>query len=223
MSRIARIVGAGYPHHIIQRGNNKQRLFFDDSDRELYLKLLKKYSSESGCKIYAYSLMDNHVHILCIPLYEHSLAKTMQKLSLSFTQHINRKYNRTGRLWECRFHSAMVDKEAYLWSVCRYIERNPVRAHIVNEPSKYKWSSAHLTTMEQKEGFVEPIWQNNNEKKEYLAFLLQPDNEDELEKMRRATYTGKPIGTESFLNSITKSLGIKLSIRPRGRPPKIKK
>ncbi|GAI54022.1 unnamed protein product, partial [marine sediment metagenome] len=131
MPRIARIVGIGYPHHIIQRGNNRQNIFFDQEDRLLYLKWLEKYSLECGCTIHAYCLMINHVHLLVVPQYNYSLAKTIQKLSLTFTQHINKKYKRTGRLWECRFYSALVDKEPYLWSVGRYIERNPVRAKIV--------------------------------------------------------------------------------------------
>src|SRR3989338_11686878 len=112
MPRLARIVGVYYPHHIIQRGNNRQTVFFKDEDRSFYIEQLKKYSSECGCKIKAYCLMSSHIHILAIPAKEDSLAKTMQKLSLRYTQYINKKYKRTGRLWECRFHSAVVDEEA---------------------------------------------------------------------------------------------------------------
>jgi len=114
MPRVARIVSVGYPHHIIQRGNNREIVFFDNEDRCFYLELLKKHSPECGCKIHAYCLMSNHVHMLLVPLYSHSLAKALQKLSLRYTQHINKKYRRTGRLRECRFHSAIVDKDAYL-------------------------------------------------------------------------------------------------------------
>ena len=110
MPRIARIVASGYPHHIIQRGNNRGRVFFDEKDRQLYLKLLKKYTDESGCIVNAYCLMDNHIHLLLVPLHDDSLSKTMQKLGLRYTQYVNSKYKRTGRLWECRFHSCVVDK-----------------------------------------------------------------------------------------------------------------
>jgi len=98
MPRIARIVGIGYPHHIIQRGNNRQDIFFDQEDRRLYLKWLEKYSLECDCTVHAYCLMKNHVHLLAVPQNSYSLAKTMQKLSLRFTQHINKKYKRTGDL-----------------------------------------------------------------------------------------------------------------------------
>ena len=114
MPRTARIVGVGYPHHIIQRGNNKQAIFFNDKDRKIYLYLLEKYSNECGCDIFAYCLMDNHVHLLAVPDTELALAKAMQKISLTYTQFINRKYNRTGRLWECRYYSSLVDEDAYL-------------------------------------------------------------------------------------------------------------
>ncbi len=218
MPRIARIVVAEYPHHVVQRGNNKQAIFFDDADRKQYLKLLKKYSLDCGCKIHAYCLMDNHIHILFVPQYEYSLARTMQKLSLRYTQYVNKKYKRTGRLWECRFHSALVDKERYLLSVCRYIERNPVRAKIVSEPNQYLWSSAGCGTADQQDGFIEPIWQNLIERKEYIEFLNSPDDKNDVEVIKKSTYMGKPMGTEGFINQIVNTLGITMNTRPRGRP-----
>ncbi|MCK4245286.1 MAG: transposase [Candidatus Omnitrophica bacterium] len=224
MPRTARIVGAGYLHHIIQRGNNRQAVFFDDEDRRVYLKLLKKYTDECNCKIKAYCLMNNHIHLLLIPQHDNSLSKTMQKLSLRYTQYINSKYKRTGRLWECRFHSSVVDRERYLWSVCRYIERNPIRAKIVNEPVKYKWSSAKVnTSLDQQDNLVEPIWQDHLEREEYIKFLNQPDNKDEIGRIRKSTFGGIPMGTDEFLKDIAKTLGVIIKIRPRGRPRKMKK
>ena len=214
------MVVSEYPHHVVQRGNNRQDIFFDDEDRRLYLGLLKKYSSECACKIHAYCLMNNHVHILFVPERDYSLAKTMQKLSLRFTQHINKKYKRTGRLWECRFHSSLIDKEEYLWIVCRYIERNPVRANIVSEPNLYQWSSARANTMAKQNGFIEPIWQDNIQRREYTEFLNTHDDKNEMDMIRKHTYTGKPIGKERFLNRIVEKLGIAITTRHRGRPRK---
>jgi len=198
-------------------------IFFSDEDRQIYLELLKRYSSECGCKIHAYCLMSNHVHMLAVPQYDDSLAKMMQKLSLRFTQHINKKYKRTGRLWECRFHSSLVDREAYLWSVCRYIERNPVRAKIVSEPSQYRWSSVKANTTDSQSSFIEPIWQNHGERKEYVEFLNSPDDVNEVEKIRKSTFQGRPMGAEEFQNQIGKILGIVINRRPRGRPREIRK
>lgn len=220
MSRIARIVGIRYPHHIIQRGNNRQQVFFDDKDRQFYLELLKKYSIECSCKINAYCLMNNHIHILAVPRHENSLAKTMQKLSLRYTQHINKKYQRTGRLWECRFHSCLVDKESYLWTVCRYIEKNPVRAGIISEPCQYRWSSAKINTTGEKNDLVEPIWQDYFEKEEYVKFLNQSENNDEIKNIRKNTLKGMPVGKEGFSSQMAKTLGIKIQTQPKGRPRK---
>ncbi|MEA3453458.1 MAG: transposase [Candidatus Caldatribacteriota bacterium] len=222
MPRIARIVGIGYPHHVIHRGNNRQNIFFDQEDRRLYLKWLEKYSLECNCTVHAYCLMSNHVHLLVIPQYNYSLAKTMQKLSLRFTQHINKKYKRTGRLWECRFYSTLADKESYFWSIARYIERNPIRAKVVNKPDEYKWSSAKANITGKGIGFIKPIWQDDKQRKEYITFLNKPDREEEIEIIKKSTICGKPIGSEKFLNHLVETLGITINTRPRGRPRKEK-
>ncbi|MDO9289901.1 MAG: transposase, partial [Thermodesulfovibrionales bacterium] len=133
MARIARAVAAGFPHHVVQRGNNRENVFIDDEDRKKYIKLLKKYSGERDARILAYCLMSNHVHLLIKPKENDSLYKMMQGVTLCYTQFTNRKYSRTGRLWESRYHSCIVDKESYLWAVARYIETNPVRARMVKK------------------------------------------------------------------------------------------
>jgi putative transposase len=125
MPRIARAVATGFPHHVIQRGNNREEVFFDKKDREQYLLLLKRYAGKWISPILAYCLMNNHVHLLTKPKEEESLYKMMQGVSLCYTQYVNRKYKRTGSLWESRYHSCIVDKEKYLWAVARYIEQNP--------------------------------------------------------------------------------------------------
>ena len=224
MARIARLVAVGYPHHVIQKGNNRQAVFLDDEDRHLYLRLLKKYTSQCSCKVNAYCLMINHIHLLLTPQYDDSLSKTMQKLSLRYTQYVNQKYERSGRLWECRFHSCLVDREQYLWIVCRYIERNPVRAKVVNEPSEYKWSSAKANTaLDMEENLTEPIWQSHLEREEYRRFLNQPDRKDEIERVRRSTFKGTPIGGEAFITYIAQELGLDVKTSRRGRPSKTQK
>lgn len=222
MPRIARIVGTGYPHHIVQRGNNRQAIFFDDADRELYLKLLIKYAKECGCKIKLYCLMQNHTHLLIIPQKNESLAKMMQKLSLTFTQYINKKYRRTGRLWECRFYSSIIDRESYLLSVCRYIEKNPVRAKLIEDPVKYKWSSAKYMLSEDNAEWLEPAWADYCSKDEYIKFLNQQEDVEEIEKIRRSVFKGMPLGPAKFIKKLSEESGILLVVRPRGRPQKNK-
>ncbi len=220
MPRVARIVVKGYPHHIVQRGNNRQNVFFDEQDKNYYLGLLKKYSEDCGCKIHAYCLMTNHIHSLMVPQQDNSLAKTMQKVSLRYTQHINKKLKRTGRLWECRFHSAVVDTEGYLWAVCRYIERNPVRAGMVELPEDYKWSSAKFQVTDQECDFLEPVWKDSDDREEYKKFLNTLGEKEEIEMVKKRTYEGKPIGTVQFIENIAELLGIEISTRPKGRPRK---
>ena len=223
MSRVARIVVKEYPHHVVQRGNNRQTVFFDAQDKKYYLELLQKYSAECGCKINAYCLMPNHIHILMVPQKDNSLAKTMQKLSLRYTQHINRKFKRTGRLWECRFHSAVVDTESYLWTVCRYIERNPVRAKIVEKPEDYEWSSAISNVIDKRREFPEPVWKDHTDRKEYIKFVNTPGRKKEIEMIKKRTFEGKPIGSSGFMEKIAERLGIVINTRPKGRPRKLGK
>jgi putative transposase len=220
MPRCARIIAVDYPHHVIQRGNNKQPVFYTNNDRYLYLTLLKKYNDECQCKIHAYCLMINHVHMLIVPQHEHSLSKLMQKISLVFTQHINRAQKRTGRLWECRFYSSIVDTDKYLLSVCRYIERNPIRANIVKTPLEYKWSSAKANTLGYNDNIVTPVSKINNQNI-YSDFINAQENDSETELIRKCTLSGKPIGDNEFLEDISEKTGLsmqKLHIRANGRP-----
>ena len=220
MSRIARIVYPGYPHHITQRGNNKQPIFGDSKDRRFYLGLLKKYICECGCKIHSYCLMTNHTHLLLVPAQENSLAKTMQKLSLSYTQYRNRKYNRTGRLWESRFFLSVIDKEAYLWSVCRYIEQNPLRAGISDKIIEYIWSSAKINCGLSKSDFLEPIWKEYLDKNEYQRFLTDSPKETEIKEIRESSAKGVPLGSRKFIDEMVNKFGKVVIPNPRGNPQK---
>ncbi len=220
MPRIARIVVENYPHHIIQRGNNRETVFIDDNDRKTYLRLLSKYSQECGCKIHSYCLMNNHIHLLVVPIGKNSLANMMQKLSLRYTQLFNKKYKRTGRLWECRFHSCLVDREEYLWAVCRYIETNPVRAHIVTSAEKYFWSSARFNMLGERNNLIERIWKTEKEGLEYRNFVLDSIESLDINTIRKRTHGGKPLGKKNFLEKLEQLLNIDLSEKKAGRPPK---
>src|SRR3989304_10108262 len=110
MPRIARLCALGYPHHITQRGNNKQTVFFDNQDRKFYIKTLKKYCERYALDLWAYCLMNNHVHLLVVPRKEESLARAIGGTDLVYTQYINRKYKRSGRLWQNRFFSCVIEQ-----------------------------------------------------------------------------------------------------------------
>ena len=114
MPRIALAVALEFPHHVVQRGNNREKVFINEEDKKKYLSLLKEYSGKWDTYIPAYCLMSNHVHLLVRPIKNESLYKMMQGITLYYTQYFNRTYKRTGRLWESRYHSCVVDKEKYL-------------------------------------------------------------------------------------------------------------
>ena len=220
MPRVARIVGIGYLHHVVQRGNNREEVFFDKEDYKRYLSFLKRYSKERKSPILAYCLMSNHVHLLVRPLEELSLPKMMQGLALCYTQYFNRKYNRSGRLWECRYHSSVIDEEGYLWAVSRYIEKNPVRAGTVRKSEKYPYSSAPAHILGKKDPVLGEALFDDKEISNYKRFMLEEEKEEELERIRRQTRLGKPLGDEKFLDILCRRLNRDLIFRPRGRPKK---
>ncbi len=141
MPRKPRVSLAGVPEHIIQRGNNRQAIFACDDDMTVYRTWLKDYSEQLGVAIHAWVLMTNHVHILCTPKTSTAISQMMQSVGRRYVQYFNRAYKRSGTLWEGRFRSCLVQEEAYLLQLYRYIELNPVRAQIVDDPADYIWSS----------------------------------------------------------------------------------
>ncbi len=220
MPRIARIVGASCPHHIVQRGNNKEKLFSDKEDYAKYLSLLERYSTEKEALILAYCLMSNHVHLLLRPLETKALSKMMQGITLCYTQYFNTKYGRTGRLWECRYHSTIIDEDRYLWSVSRYIENNPVRVGIVKRAEDYKYSSAKAHLLGARDILLKELLFDKRELEEYRKFMRMGDEKGILNEIRRQTRLGKPLGGEGFLKALSKRLGRSLVFRPKGRPRK---
>lgn len=141
MPRLLRYALPDVPQHIIQRGNNRQPVFFHADDYRFYLVCLQEAAATQGSAVHAYVLMTNHVHVLLTPRWPTSIAKVMQSLGRRYVQYINTTYHRTGTLWEGRYRASLVDAEPYLLACYRYIELNPVRAGMVQHPEEYPWSS----------------------------------------------------------------------------------
>ena len=131
MPRSARTVAVNYPHHITQRGNFRQNVFEDDIDKKNYLAWIEEYSRRYGLTLLSYCLMQNHVHFIAIPHKEDSLARTFNTAHMRYSQYYNKKINTAGHLWQGRFFSCVMD-DKHLLAATRYIERNPVRAHLEN-------------------------------------------------------------------------------------------
>lgn len=222
MPRIARAVAVGFPHHVVQRGNNREKVFFEKEDKEKYLSLLKKYSQRWDAPLLAYCLMSNHVHLLAKPKSEESLYKMMQGVTLCYTQYANRKYQRSGRLWESRYHSCIVDKEKYLWAVARYIEQNPVRAKMVKRAEEYTYSSAKAHINGLKDEMLGEKLFEERQRKDYRDLIRSDITEKDINGIRYHTRTGRPLGSEEFIKKMEKKLEMRFILKSAGRPRKKK-
>lgn len=141
MARLPRLTVPGYPHHIVQRGNNRQPIFTDRADYELLLDLLAEHARTQRVALHAYVLMSNHFHLLATPDTQEGVPALMQAVGRSYVRQFNRRHGRTGTLWEGRYRSTLIQAERYLLACMVYIDLNPVRAGMVADPAAYPWSS----------------------------------------------------------------------------------
>jgi len=219
MPRAARTVAAGQAHHVTQRGNNRQAVFFVDGDRRQYLKLLKEQSEKYGLEVHAYCLMTNHIHLVVVPVEEESLAKAVGGTHFSYTQYINRLHDRGGHLWQNRFFSCVLDDEHY-WYAIRYLERNPVRARLVRKAWRYPWSSAlaHISGDDETRMLDLSEWRNQKDYDDWQGQLVEPEDEHQMLRLRSYTRNGRPLGSDSFVSKLERIVGRRLRAAPIGRP-----
>lgn len=140
MARYARILSSSSIYHIMLRGINRTEIFFDDDDRERFIDTLQRMKAKGEYEIYAYCLMDNHIHLLIKEIKE-PMKKIMKRIGVSYAYYINNKYKRVGHLFQDRYRSEAIEGEPYLLAAARYIHNNPVKAGMVNEAKEYPWSS----------------------------------------------------------------------------------
>ncbi len=208
MGRIARLIIPDCPHHVIQRGNRRQRVFFCDSDRDLYLRLLSRHGKREGIIFLAYCLMENHVHLIAIPPSKESLARGIAETHRKYTTIINVREAWSGYLWQGRFISYPLD-DRYLYSAVRYVENNPVRANLVAQAEDYPWSSARAHVHKSADPLLSEI-------DDFLiidnwgAYLKESEKTTDIEKIRKHTRTGRPLGGVEFIEKLEKISGRKL-------------
>jgi len=220
MPRLARTVFAGVPHHITQRGNRREDVFFADDDRRAYLEWLKAYCDEHAVAILAYCLMTNHVHLVAVPARDDGLHRALKPLHMRYAQRINRSRGWHGHLWRGRFFSSPLD-DAYLWAALRYVERNPVRARLVRRAENYAWSSADAHCARRADGVLTqaPIWRERLAAvDDWSAWLAEGDESEELAVLRRNLDKGLPSGSEAFIARLEALADRPLRFRPIGRP-----
>ena len=228
MARPPRQAIAAYPHHVIHRGNNRQRVFVDDVDRRQYLAWLGDACREAGVAIHAYVLMDNHVHLLATPERDDALSRAMQAVGRRYVRWFNRRHGRSGTLWEGRFRSSLVEADLYLLACQRYIESNPVRAGLVETVADWPWSSHrhHVGLAVDPLVRTHPtVWGLGNtpfdRESAYRRLFEDTVSQPEDEWLRARLLGGKPTASTDFQKQVETAHGVRLLRRPVGRPRRI--
>jgi len=195
-----RVIIPGQPVHVIQRGNNRGKVFFTPKDGAYYLEWLDEAARKFGVAIHAYVLMTNHLHILATPSDDTGLGKTMLTVGTRYTRYINTTQTRSGTLWEGRYRSALITSDAYLLACMRYIELNPVRAGLAPEPGAFRWSSYKRNGLARADAIItpHPLYQALGATDEmrstaYQALVAESLGADVLSNIRNATNWGTPI------------------------------
>ena len=218
MPRIARIVGPGLPHHVTQRGNRRMQTFFCNDDYREYLSLVGQWCGRFGNRILAYCLMPNHVHLIIVPESADGLCRGIGEAHRRYSRRVNFREGWRGHLWQGRFASFVMD-EPHLLSATRYVERNPVKARLVDRAEDWPWSSAAAHIARHTDPLVEGDWLG-----ERIAgwvctwgeYLLEPAETDLAVAMRQRENTGRPLGDQNFVKRLSHLLNRDLLPKKRG-------
>ena len=205
MGRIARVVVPGMPHHVTQRGTRRQPIFFKEVDRNAYKRLLKNACERYGVQVWAYCLMENHVHLIVVPEKETSLPKAVGAAHHKYSCYISRREGWTGHLWQERFSSFLMD-ENYLIAAVRYVERNPVEAGLVSKAEDYPWSSARAHVSGGKDPLLTPCFLTERIT-DWVSFLSGPQDRDIARRIEDHGKVGLPLGSDEFIRRIEAQVG----------------
>ncbi len=226
MPRRARLILPNITAHIIQRGNNRQTCFFQHEDYRTYLDWLHEYAVDCDCRIHAYVLMTNHVHLLATPAQAESLSNLMKRLGQRYAQYVNRNYERTGTLWEGRFRSCLTNSENYVLGCYRYIELNPVRAGMVDHPASYRWSSHRANALGEANNLIDPhplyhaLHEDSAHRcKAYRGLFDRRLETRMITEIRDATNGNFVIGGKLFQQEMEQALGRRVTRGKPGRRP----
>lgn len=227
MARQPRLIVPGQPHHVIQRGNNRQVIFREDADYQRFLAWLREAARFYDVAIHAYVLMPNHLHLLATPADVTGLALMMQKAGRLYVPWFNHKYGRSGGLFEGRFRTSLIDSDRYFLACSRYIELNPVRAELAAAPENYPWSSyvhhAGIRT-DSLVGDHPLFWGLGNTPFEreaaYIDMVRQGLTTEEVDFITTAILKNQPLGSHGFKAELERKTQRQILPARRGRPPK---
>lgn len=215
----------GIPFHITHRGVNRGATFVDDEDFATYMQALEQTSGEQGVRVHGYVLMTNHVHLLVSAGVVGAVSRMMQALGRRYVRSFNTRYARTGTLWEGRYKSCLVDTDRYLLACLRYIELNPVRAAMVAQPWKYRWSSVHGHLGLRNDVRLSPhpaylaLGRDARERGiAYRHLLMEVLSDDLLADIRTHMQQERALGSPTFQSMVEKALNRPVEVRRQGRP-----
>jgi putative transposase len=227
MARLPRLDLPGVPQHIVQRGNNRLPCFLDDDDRLRYLTLLREALLATDVSLHAYVLMDNHVQLLATPSAVGDVGRMMQRLGRQYVGQFNGRHSRTGTLWEGRYKAGLVDSERYVLTCYRYIELNPVRARMTDDPVAWRWSSCatNLGLRPQSGLTPHPAWlalgaTTTDRAAAYRRLLDEALPEATLADIRQYLQQQRAWGRDDFRTMVEAKTRRFAGTRPAHRPPK---
>ena len=225
MARLPRLTLAGYPHHIILRGNNRQAIFMDNADFQRMLALLQKHAQEQDVQVHAYVLMSNHLHLLLTPLEDKSLPQMMQAVGRAYVLYFNKRHSRSGTLWEGRYRSALIQTERYFLACMAYIDLNPVRAGMVAQAADYAWSSHGHYIGSRQEMWLSPhplYWGMGNtpfaREAAYAGLVQSGVNQTQQQALTSSALSGWALGEEDFVQGLQKQTPRRVRPVKAGRP-----
>lgn len=225
MARLPRLTLAGYPHHVIQRGNNRQLLFTATADYETLLNLLADSASKFKVAVHAYVLMGNHFHLLVTPDTTEGLSRMMQAIGRRYVRYFNDRQQRTGTLWEGRYRSTLIQTDRYLLACMAYIDLNPVRAGVVANPKDYLWSSHGHYVGLRTDKLVTPhsmVWQMGNtpfaREARYAEVVHAGISADQQAALTASALKGWALGDDDFVTDLQKQTTRRLVKAQVGRP-----
>ena len=226
MARLPRLTLAGYPHHIIQRGNNRQLIFADTQDFETMLALLTANAHKFAVAVHAYVLMDNHFHLLATPATAEALPLMMQAVGRSYVRYFNHRHGRSGTLWEGRYRSTLIETERYLLACMVYIDLNPVRAGMVGRVADWRWSGHAHNVGLRADALVTPhalYWALGNtpfaREAAYGALVQSGVSRKQQDALTDAALRGWALGEADFVAALQKKSPRRVTKAKAGRPP----
>ena len=221
MARLARVIAVDVPHHVTQRGNARKFILDCDADRVVYLNLLRRNIELHGVGLMGYCLMSNHVHLVVTPRNGEGLALALKHAHGRYAIYWNAVHQSSGHAWQGRYYSCPLDQQ-HLWEALRYTELNPVRAGLATGAEAWMWSSAsaHCGTGPPNQLLDWEVWRNHWTASAWRQYLVAGEVESKLAEIRRCTHTGRPLGSEEFVQALEGSMKRRLAPQKRGRPPK---